>query len=437
MPGYIPEIYQMNVPTGLKLLGVEYARVPWVSITCMVKRGAETDPPGKAGVADWTAEFLNLGTGRRSQRQLAEDIESLGAQLQTRADYDATYISLDGLAEDFPILMETLAEVVQTPSFPEEEFPLLKERRRAELAQILDDPREVATRRFHRLFFGQAPYGQAVRGEPESLEALTLTDLTSHFAREFAPGVFSLVVVGMVPHARVEAEVRRYWEDWQGGGPATPAYLTSPSKVAAPGIYLVDRPELTQSEIRMGHLGLPRHHPDFFPLRLVNYILGGGGFSSRLMSRIRSDLGLTYGIRSRFHFRRAPGPFTVATFTPAANTAQVVGEIVEVVQEVRQTGVTAQELAEAQSYYVGHFPLGLETARHLAHQVLNLDLHDLGLDYLSRYCEGIQGVTLEAARRAASSHLQPDGLVILAVGPADKCRAGLEEMGAVTVLKEN
>jgi zinc protease len=365
MAGYIPEIYQMNVPTGLKLLGVEYERVPWVSITCMVKRGAETDPPGKAGVADWTAEFLNLGTERRSQRQLAEDIESLGAQLQTRADYDATYISLDGLAEDFPVLMETLAEVVQTPAFPEEEFPLLKERRRADLAQILDDPREVATRRFHRLFFGQAPYGQAVRGEPESLEALTSPISPAILPGNSPPGCAPWWWWAWCPGPGWKQEVRRHWEDWQGGGPASPAYLTAPSKVAAPGIYLVDRPELTQSEIRLGHLGLPRHHPDFFPVRLVNYILGGGGFSSRLMSRIRSDLGLTYGIRSRFHFRRAPGPFTVATFTPAANTAQVVGEIVEVMREVRQNGVTAQELAEAQSYYVGHFPLGLETARHL------------------------------------------------------------------------
>ena len=182
----------------------------------------------------------------------------------------------------------------------------------------VDDPREVATRRFRRLFFGEAPYGQAVRGELESLETLTLADLTSHYSREFAPGVTSLVVVGMVPRGRVEEEVRLHWEGWQGGGPVSPAYTTPPPRVAAPGFYLLDRPELTQSEIRLGHLGLPRHHPDFFPVRLANYILGGGGFSSRLMTRIRSELGYTYGIRSRFHFRRAPGPFTVTTFTPAA-----------------------------------------------------------------------------------------------------------------------
>jgi zinc protease len=437
MTGNPPPIYQVDLPTGLRLLGVEYERVPWVSITCMVKRGAETDPAGQAGVADWTAELLTLGTARRTQRQLADDVESLGAHLTARAEYDATYISLEGLAEDFPVLMATLAEVVQTPGFPEEEFPLLLERRRAELAQDLDDPREVATRRFRRLFFGDAPYGQSVRGELESLDTLTPAALTGHYAREFAPNVTSLVVVGMVPQARVEEEVRRHWEGWQGGGPASPAYTTAPPRLAAPGLYLLDRPELTQSEIRLGHLGLPRHHPDFFPLRLANYILGEGGFSSRLMTRIRSELGYTYGIRSRFHFRRAPGPFTITTFTPAENTAPAVQEIVAVVRDVRDNGVTAQELADAQSYYVGHFPQGLETARTIAQQVLSIELHDLGLDYLMHYCEKLQGITLEASRQAAHTHLHPEALVTLVVGPANKCRRALEDMGGVTILEGN
>lgn len=435
MTGHAPPIYQASLPSGLRMLGVEYERVPWVSLTCMVKRGAETDPPGKAGAADWTAEFLTLGTARRSQRQLAEDVESLGALLHARAEYDATFISLEGLAEDFPVLLGILAEVVQTPAFPEEEFPLLKERRRAELAQILDDPRELATYRYRQLFFGEAPYGHAVRGEPESLETLALADLTSHYAREFAPGVTSLVVVGMVPQSRVAEEVTRCFQDWQGGGPVSPAYTTPPSRTATPGLYLLDRPELTQSEIRMGHLGLPRHHPDFFPVRLVNYILGEGGFSSRLMGRIRAELGYTYGIRSRFHFRRAPGPFNIATFTPAENTAAVVQEITGVVRDVRDHGVTAQELAEAQSYYVGHFPQSLETARTIAQQVISLELHDLGGDYLSRYCEKIQAVTLEAAHRVARDHLHPDHLTTLVVGPASKCLSDLEDLGAVTVLE--
>lgn len=436
MADFIPEIHHTTLPGGLTLLGVEYDRVPWVSISFMIKRGAETDPPGKAGVADWASEFLTLGTARRSQRQLAEDVESLGAHLQSRGNWDATMVHLDGLAEDFPALMATLAEVVQSPSFLDEEFPLLMERRRAELAQLMDDPREVASRRFHRLFFAGEPYGHAVRGELDSLEALSLADLQNFYQQQFAPQAATLAVVGMLPFAEIEAQVKKFWENWQGGGPPSQPYTATPEKLAAPGIYLLDRPELAQSEIRMGFLGLPRSHPDFFPLRLVNYILGGGGFSSRLMSRIRSDLGLTYGIRSLFSFRRAPGPFLVSTFTPASHTAQVVQEIKTVIQAVQQHGVTAQELEEARSYHIGHFPLGLETPRALCRRVLSINLYDLGEDYLKLYCERLRDVTLKDVQQAAQKHLKPENLLTLVLGPAAQCREELTALGSVEGLED-
>ncbi len=434
MTEYIPEIQQAVLPGGMRLLGVEYDRVPWVSLIFMTKRGGEADPPGKGGVADWAAEFLSLGTQKRSQLQLAADIEARGASLSSRSGWDATLVSLEGLAEDFPELMATMAEVVQTPAFPEEEFPLLKERRRAELAHLLDDPRELANRRFTRLFFGDAPYGHPLTGDPESLEAIGLNDLKEFYRREFTPGESTLVIVGMAPFARMAAAAGELWDGWKGGGPASEPYTQAPPRVCSPGIYLLDRPDLTQSEIRLGHLGLPRSHPDYFPLRLANYILGEGGFSSRLMTRIRSDLGCTYGIRSAFHFRRAPGPFVISTFTPAAQTALVVKEIKAVLQEVIETGITEQELAEAQSYYVGHFPLGLETPRHIGSRVVSMDLYNLGWDYLQRYRERIQEVTLTSAQQAARKHLQPDSLVALVVGPADRCAKDLEGLGPLEII---
>jgi zinc protease len=434
---YLPAIETASLPGGLTLLGMEYDRVPWVSMSFMTKRGAECDPPEKAGLADWTAEYLTLGTTRRSQRQLAEDIESLGANLQARAEWDATMVHLDGLSEDFPTLLANLAEVVQTPSFPPEEFPLLQGRRRAELAQILDDPREVASRRFTRLFFQGAPYGHAVRGEMESLETLSLADVQEFYQRQFTPQTATLVIVGRLPFERMADAVEKAWSSWGGLGPPESPYTQAPEATCSPDIYLLDRPELTQSEIRVGALGLPRSHPDFFPLRLVNYVLGEGGFSSRLMARIRSDLGLTYGIRSQFFFRRAPGPFLVSTFTPAAHTAQVVQEIKAVMEQVRENGVTAQELEEAQSYYTGHFPLGLETPRALCRRVLSIDLYDLGLDYLTCYCERIRQVTPDAARAAAQAHLKPEELVTLVVGPASQCRELLAELGPVKLLEDH
>ncbi|MEW6658517.1 MAG: pitrilysin family protein [Thermodesulfobacteriota bacterium] len=434
MAEYIPEIHQAVLPGGMRLLGVEYDRVPWLSLTFMAKRGAEADPPAKGGVADWTAEFLTLGTRKRTQLQLATDIEARGAALSARGGWDATLVSLEGLAEDLPELMATLAEVVQTPAFPAEEFPLLQDRRAAELAHLLDDPRELANRRFTRLFFGDAAYGHPVTGDLETLEAIGLEDLKKFYHREFTPGDSTLVVVGMAPFARMQEEAGKLWGGWQGGGPASAPYTQAPERLCSPGVYLLDRPDLTQSEIRLGHLGLPRSHPDYFPLRLVNYILGEGGFSSRLMTRIRSDLGCTYGIRSTFHFRRAPGPFVISTFTPGAQTALVVKEIKAVVQEVMENGITEQELAEAQSYYVGHFPLGLETPRHLGSRVVSMDLYNLGWDYLRRYRERIQEVTLSAAQEAARKHLQPDALVALVVGPAAQCAKDLEGLGPLEMI---
>jgi zinc protease len=333
-------------------------------------------------------------------------------------------------------LMATLAEVVQTPGFPEDEFLFLRERRRAELVHQQDDPREMANIRYLRLFFGDSPYGHAVQGDLHRLDNLGLADLQEFYRREFTPATATLVVVGMVAFEQIKEEATRLWRNWAGGGPASPPYVAASSSLGAPGIYLLDRPDLTQSEIRVGHLGLPRAHPDYFPLKLVNYILGEGGFSSRLMARIRSDLGFTYGIRSSFSFRRAPGPFIVSTFTPAENTAPVVKEIRSVITEVHQNGVTAQELAEAQSYYVGHFPLGLETSRGIGQQVLSIDLYGLGVDYLKRYCDQIRGVNLEMAAQAAQGHLQPDRLVTLVMGPAARCAEALEGLGPVKILNE-
>jgi zinc protease len=432
----LPEIHQATLPGGIKLLGVEYDRVPWLSLTFMAKRGAETDPVDKPGVADWAAELLTLGTTRRSQLQLAEDIESKGASLDAKSGWDATLVNTEGLAEDFSDLMATLAEVVQTPGFPEDEFPLLLERRRAELVHQQDDPREMANLRYLRLFFGDSPYGHAVSGDLRSLDNLGLADLQNFYHREFTPATATLMVVGMVAFERVQEEAAKIWGAWPGGGPASPPFTALPENLCAPGIYLLDRPDLTQSEIRVGHLGLPRAHGDYGPLKLVNYVLGEGGFSSRLMARIRSDLGFTYGIRSSFSFRRAPGPFIVSTFTPADNTAQVVAEIRSVITEVHQNGVMAQELAEAQSYYVGHFPLGLETSRGLVRQVLSMDLYDLGMDYLKNYCEQIQEVNLDAAAAAARDHLHPENLVTLVMGPAAHCADALRDLGPLKILDE-
>ncbi len=305
---FLPTIYTHSLPNRMKIMGMEYTRTPWVTITYMAKRGSETDPPGKGGTADCLAECLTLGTKHRDQLELALTIEGRGAMLKAHGTWDHTLITVEGLAEDFADLMALLAEIVLEPGFPEQEFLFLQERRKAELIHYLDDPRELANRTYVPLFFGASPYGHAVDGSLESLAALDLADLKSFYHHQFHPKESTLVIVGMVPEADSLAIAERYWRNWSPPGQPSAPFQEAPEAVCPSGIYLLDQPTLTQSEIRCGHLGLPRHNPDFFPLRLMNYIFGGGGFSSRLMMRIRAEKGLTYGVRSHFQLTPGAGP---------------------------------------------------------------------------------------------------------------------------------
>lgn len=434
-PGdFLPPLYEAVLPNQLRLLGLEYRRTAWVSLTFLAKRGCEADPPGRGGAADCLAELLTLGSRKRDQLQMALEIEGRGATLKAQASWDYTIIALEGMAEDFRDLLALLAEVVWQPGFPAEEFELLRQRRQAELIHLLDDPRELANRTFLPLLFGEAPYGHPPDGSPESLAALTLEDLQELYHRQFHPAAATLVVVGMVDEAVVKEAASEFFGPWQGRGAPAPPYTEVSEPLAAPGLYLLDRPQLTQSEIRGGYLGLRRNHPDFFPLRLLNYVFGGGGFSSRLMMRVRAEKGLTYGIRSHFHCRRAPGPFLISTFTPAEQTGTMLREIKQVMTETRTAGITAAELADAQSYYCGHFPLALETPSGLARELVTIDLYDLGLDYLHQYRQRIQEVDLTAVCRCAQEYLRPEDLVLLVVGPGAKCLADLEKLGPVTLL---
>ena len=431
---FLPEIYTHSLPNRMKIIGMEYTRTPWVSITYMAKRGSETDPPGKGGTADCLAECLTLGTKHKDQLELALTIEGRGAMLKAHGTWDHTLITLEGLAEDFSELMALLAEIVLEPGFPEQEFLFLKERRKAELMHYLDDPREVANRTYLPLFFGASPYGHPVDGSPDSMAALDLSDLKSFYDTQFHPFESTLVIVGMVPEATSLATAEQFWGSWSPSSQPAPPFQNAPETVCQSGIYLLDQPTLTQSEIRCGHLGLARNNPDFFPLRLMNYIFGGGGFSSRLMMRIRAEKGFTYGIRSHFHLRRAPGPFIISTFTPAEHTAAVVQEIKEVMTNVKTNGVTAAELTDAQSYFVGSFPLSLETPSGLAQQLLSIDLYNLGSHYLHLYRPRLMAVDQSATQVAATKYLQPESLVTLVVGPAEKCVKDLEKLGPVNIL---
>jgi len=428
-----PQIFSGQLPQGLRVFLVNKPNLPLLSIHLVLPYGAEADSPGKAGLADLTAEMLTLGTKKRSALQLAADIDSLGAILAAHAGWDYTSLHIVGLQEDWETLLTILLEIYTEPAFPGEEFAQMKKRRLAALEQQKDESPIVADEHFQTAIFQGTPYDHPVYGSLSSLPQILGEDVQEFHAQNFLPPGSCLVFVGSLE----EEKLLRWVEEkfpavkdrrWANYAESPYAYLSTRK------IILIDRPDLTQSQIRLGHLSLPHNHPDYLPFAVMNYILGGGGFSSRLMQRIRVELGYTYGIRSGLEPRKNRGPFLISTFTPTETTYACVREILEVEKKFRQEGATEEERSEAINFFVGSYPMKFETLGQIAQKVIQMEVHDLEKDYLINYPKRIANISLAEINRAAREYLHPEEMVLVIVGQAKKFRPEFEQWGEIQII---
>jgi zinc protease len=227
-------------------------------------------------------------------------------------------------------------------------------------------------------------------------------------------------------------KVRNEFGTWETGQFATPEFA-QPPQITGRQILLVDKPDLTQSYISIGHLGIKRKSPDYFPLRVMNYILGGGGFASRLTDEVRAKRGLTYDIYSNFDRYRLRGAFEVSTFTRTDSTMAAIQAIVEEMERMRTEKVSEKELSDTKSFYNGYYPLRFETPEQIAAQILDVEIYDLGEDYIKNYRKNMSAVTAEDVLRVAQKYLDPDNIKLVVVSKADELKTGLESLGKVEV----
>jgi zinc protease len=318
------------------------------------------------------------------------------------------------------------------PTFKEEEVERLSKQTLASIKQKKDDPGSVAGEKFREFVFGDHPYGQPTDGTEESITTLTRDDIVSFYKKYYVPSNAVLAVVGDVKNTDVIKKVKAKFSQW-GGAPVAPPSLVEPPAIKGHQILLVDKPDLTQTYIEIGHLGIDRKNPDIFAVRVMNYILGGGGFASRLMDEVRAKRGLTYGISSSFDFLKWRGVFDVSTFTQNDSTAAAIVVIMDQLKKIRSEEVTDKELSETQSFYSGYFPLQFETPEQIATQILNVELYDLGEDYIPNYTKNINAVTKQDILRVAQKYLDPDNIKLVVVSKADAVKPALESMGTVEV----
>lgn len=431
-PFTLPRISSTLLKGGLKVYSIPKPELPLVSIHLVLPRGAEADPPGKAGLSDLTAEMLTLGTGKQSASQLAAAVDGLGATLSAQSGWDSTSLSLFGLSEDFERLMSLLLEIYTQPAFPPEEFEQLKKRRIANLVQEKDESEIIADERFQEILFQGTPYDHPVYGTLKTIPQLVDEEAKEFYQQGFLPEGSFLLIIGDVEE---EACIRWIEAHFPGRVRGKGAVSETPSVYSPSGIktVMIDRPDLTQSQIRLGHIGIPHAHPDFLPFEVMNFVLGAGGFSSRLMTKIRVERGYTYGIRSSLSLRKNPGPYSISTFTPTATTFPCVREIFSLIQSFLVQGATEREREEAINFLTGSYPLKFESLPQVAQKIIQAEVHGLGLESLAAYPGRIAAVTLEEMAFSAKKHLHPERMLIVIVGRSEKFRGEFERLGPVEV----
>jgi zinc protease len=428
------DITKVRFGNGLLVMGLEYHKLPLVRITVMVKRGSERDPAGKEGLADLTAEMVTLGTEGRDSQQLALEMEQLGARYSASSGPDASFLEIVGLADAFPTQMDLLGDMLLRPTFPEEEMWQSQQRRVSSLIQQRDQAEVIADEMIGEQLLAGTPYAHPAYGTIASLGGLSAGDPSFFYRRHYSPQEAVLLVIGDLTPEEIRQRAEGILGEWKGEGEIE-GQLPQPARSRRRRIIAVNRPDLTQSQIRAGLLGIKRKDADYIPFKVMNYIFGGGGFSCRLMQRIRAEKGYTYGIASTFQAGRIAGPFIISTFTPTATTVPVIEEILKVIGEFITEGARPQELEEAKRFLTGSFPLRLETPGQMGGELLQLELYDIPFDYLSSFRAEIEKVTLNRINDLASAYLVPEDLILVVVGRAEEFIEPLRSWGEVEIVE--
>jgi len=427
------QLHRFETPGGLPVTVAQRGRIPLVAVRLVLSSGAAADPGGKEGLADFTMRLLRRGTTHRDAHALDEAIEFVGASLGLFAGEDQVALALTTPAESLASMLGVMAELVRAPSFPEDEVRTERERSLGQFANDVDDPSLLADRALLRTAWAGHPYGHDVTGTRASVGGFGRGDAAGFHAAHFGPRPARLFVVGAVDPAGVAAQVEEAFGAW-AGGPERGFEVLPPVGIGRAGrVVVVDRPEQTQSQVRIAGPAYRRGAPVQFAAQVVNVTLGAG-FTSRLVREVRVKRGLSYGVGSAFDTLRAGGLFSVSSFTKVETTGKLLSVMRQEVDRMRKGGPTRSELEKAQRYLAGLFPLRTETNESLAAVLADMALYGLGDDWLDRYRDRVRAVTRAEAAEAAARYCFPDPPLTVVVGPAERLRSQLEKFGPVDVL---
>jgi zinc protease len=408
-----------TLENGLQVIAVSHHEQPAVSLRLLVRAGAAQDPTDKPGVASLAAMLLDQGTQgttARSAQDIAQSIDQIGGALGAGAGTDLSFINAVVMKDSFDFAMALVSDVARYPAFAQDEIDRQRQQILSSLKVSYEDPEYLANVVFDRLVYGFHPYGKPNSGTPESIGRLTRDDLVAFHKAYFAPNNAILAIVGDITPEEAFKGAERAFGGWQRRPDATPLTPPAPPEPTR-RVVIVDRPGAVQTEIRVGHLALPRKHPDYLAVDLATKILGGEG-SNRLHRVLRSERGLTYGASADLETMRQAGDIVAETDTRSESTGEALRLVVDEYWKLQRERVGTGELEGAKDYLAGSFPLTIETPSDIALQVLNAVFYGLDLEELQTFRARVTAVSVDDIQRVAKTYFKPDRLSIVLVGDA-------------------
>ncbi len=429
---HLPEILRFSLPSGPSVWLLERDDLPLVSITLVFPKGANEDRRGMEGTAYLCGTALDTGTTTRSALEISGSLENLGSSFRLHTGHDGTTIGLTTLVRNLRPSLEILGDILAHPTFPDSEVERKRTQHLTSIVQQKDRAAALASQAFHRLAYGAShPYGTDAGGTEKTVRSISRDAVAVHYRNHLTPDCCIAIVIGPVTGDECRRLLGETLSSW-GQNPPDASPPQAPPPNSTKGFFLIDRPGSPQAEIRMGHPSLPRNSSDFFPVIIVNRILGGQ-FSSRLNANLRERRGFTYGAWSTFGFGRLGGPFVAGAAVNSADTGAALSEMLSEVRGITEGNVTSKEVSSAVEGIAGGFALMFETPAQIAGVLQNIVLYDLGDEYYNTYLDILRGVTLDQANAAAVKHLSGSETTVVVVGDAESILRGISALGNVAL----
>jgi zinc protease len=426
----VPPFERFKLKNGLEVFVVQFHELPLVELNLVIKSGGGANGAATAGLADLTRRMLDEGTKTRSAPQIADELASLGTAMGGGTGWDASSATLSVLTKNLAPALDVFADVVVAPAFAPAELARVRDITLSAISRRKDSGPTIASLVLARLLYGQKhPYGWPQAGVEASLKKLTPKEVRAYYEARWRPDNAALIVAGDVTEASLRPLLEAAFKTWKPRKMAAPKLPAPTSAADKTRIFLVDKADAPQASIRVGVIGITRSSPDYFPLTVMNLILGGGFY--RLDLNLREGKAWTYGARTTFDARKAPGPLLASGEFVAAHTAESVQEILKEVNGMRDADVTDAELSRAKAQIMKSFPARFATRSAVAAQLAEVAVYGLPPTYLADYTSKVAAITKDDVRRVARKYLTPDKLTIVVVGDQKSLRDKLEKVAPV------